>query len=218
MPKQERARATRQAIVEAAGVVFARSSYASAKLSEIITEAGVTQGALYFHFESKHALALELILQQHQLCVDAGARLLSDDMPGAEGLVRLTHTFAQQLRTLPIVQAGIRLSTESAGYFPEHARAPYEFWIAQSAEHLRKAIAEGDVSPRIGVDSIARFVVESFTGTQMVSAVFDDWARLDNRITNMWDIIFAAIGCPDSRDHLLAVPRLVHGDGAPPSI
>lgn len=57
MAQQERAVRTRRAVLEAAATVFADHGYTAATVADILKTAGVTKGALYFHFDSKEALA-----------------------------------------------------------------------------------------------------------------------------------------------------------------
>ena len=60
MVKQVRAARTREALIRAAAEVFAADGYALASLPEISRRAGVSKGALHFHFASKDALAAEV--------------------------------------------------------------------------------------------------------------------------------------------------------------
>jgi AcrR family transcriptional regulator len=53
---QERSRATRARLLEAAESVFAKKGYDGAKISDIAEEAGVSVGAVYFRFKDKSAL------------------------------------------------------------------------------------------------------------------------------------------------------------------
>jgi AcrR family transcriptional regulator len=53
---QERSRATRERLLEAAESVFAAKGYDGAKISDIAEEAGVSVGAVYFRFKDKSAL------------------------------------------------------------------------------------------------------------------------------------------------------------------
>jgi AcrR family transcriptional regulator len=53
---QERSRATRERLLEAAESVFAEKGYDGAKISDIAEEAGVSVGAVYFRFKDKSAL------------------------------------------------------------------------------------------------------------------------------------------------------------------
>ena len=82
MVTQARAHATRESIVRGAGQVFSDASYSSAKLGDVIAAAGVTQGALYFHFDSKRDLALEVIRRQHAASVDAATEQMKKPEPG----------------------------------------------------------------------------------------------------------------------------------------
>ncbi len=58
---QQRSRATRARILEAAKTCFAREGYDAASVAEICQQAGVGKGGFYYHFPSKQALFLELL-------------------------------------------------------------------------------------------------------------------------------------------------------------
>lgn len=60
MPHQFRAEETRLRILAAARTCFSRYGYNGASVSDICSEAGVTKGAFYYHFDSKLDLFLEL--------------------------------------------------------------------------------------------------------------------------------------------------------------
>jgi len=53
---QERSRATREKLLDAAEAVFAAKGYSGAKISDIAEEAGCSVGAVYFRFKDKDAL------------------------------------------------------------------------------------------------------------------------------------------------------------------
>jgi len=56
-----RADTTRHQILRAASRQFARRPYSLVSLDDILADAEVTKGAMYFHFRSKHALAMAII-------------------------------------------------------------------------------------------------------------------------------------------------------------
>ena len=60
-PIDRRADTTRLQILRAASRQFARKSYSLVSLDNILADAEVTKGAMYFHFRSKHALATAII-------------------------------------------------------------------------------------------------------------------------------------------------------------
>lgn len=55
--KQERAVHTRQSLIRSAAEAFERHGYVRTSLAEISSSAGVSTGALHFHFENKAAIA-----------------------------------------------------------------------------------------------------------------------------------------------------------------
>ncbi len=58
--KQLRARATREQLVDAARIVFARDGFEMARLEDIATAAGKTRGAFYAHFRDKDDVFLAI--------------------------------------------------------------------------------------------------------------------------------------------------------------
>lgn len=99
MVKQERAARTRETLIRSAAQIFDREGFSVASLTGISSLAGVSNGALHFHFASKAALAD---------AVEAAAliRLLAvtdvGPPPGAgrvQLLVDVTHGLAAALRT-----------------------------------------------------------------------------------------------------------------------
>lgn len=215
MARQARAEATRETLVRSAGVVFSRTTYANATLAEVIGEAGVTQGALYFHFESKHALALEVIRRQHETSISVGRAFLDDEVRGLEAMVLLSAELARQITTDPIVRGGLRLSTESAELFGEDASRPYSDWIAAAEGFLLQAAEVGDVEQGTDISGVARFVISAFTGVQVVSLATTGWTDLYERLEEMWAIVLPAIALPARRRSLEQLPALVRrGDPA----
>jgi AcrR family transcriptional regulator len=54
--QQDRSRATRERLLDAAEIVFAKKGYDGARLADIAREAGCSVGAVYFRFKDKSAL------------------------------------------------------------------------------------------------------------------------------------------------------------------
>lgn len=90
MATQQRSEETRVQILSAAGDCFAQSGYDGVSVAQICRRAGVSKGAFYHHFSSKHNLFLELIdewlvEQDHKL---AEIRDRSANVP--EGLLAMS--------------------------------------------------------------------------------------------------------------------------------
>lgn len=87
MAKQERAVRTREALLRSAAEIFDTDGFVSASLSAICSKAGVSSGALHFHFASKGALAEAI-----ERAAEARLRLITgpdldpdDDLDAADG-------------------------------------------------------------------------------------------------------------------------------------
>ncbi|PZS17299.1 MAG: TetR family transcriptional regulator [Pseudonocardiales bacterium] len=191
MIKQARAAVTREQILRGAAEMFDRYGY-GASLSDVIAHAGVTKGALYFHFGSKEDLAHAVIEQQHALSVAPARQRLDEHAPGLESVIRLSHGLARQLMDDVIVRAGIRLTLEH-GTFNASASNPYRDWVAVSEQLLRRAIDEGDLRDSIKPAALARFVVSAFTGVQLLSEVLSARQDLQQRVAEMWDILLPSL-------------------------
>ncbi|MDQ2881455.1 MAG: TetR/AcrR family transcriptional regulator [Actinomycetota bacterium] len=171
--------------------MFDRYGY-GASLSDVIAHAGVTKGALYFHFSSKEDLAHAVIEQQHALSVTPARQRLDEHAPGLESVIRLSQGLARQLIDDVIVRAGIRLTLEH-GTFGASASNPYRDWVAVTEQLLRRAIDEGDLRDSIKPAALARFVVSAFTGVQLLSDVLSARQDLGQRVAEMWDILLPSL-------------------------
>ncbi|QXJ22636.1 TetR/AcrR family transcriptional regulator [Actinomadura graeca] len=190
--RQVRAEQTRQTIVRAAAETFDRFGYGTATVGDIIAQAGVTKGALYFHFQSKEELAQTVIDAQHERSVDWCRKLLVDQAPGLVSVIRLSQQLTHQMMRDPIVRAGIRLALE-AGTFDMAVVTPYREWLEVTEKLLKRSSQEGDLRPELVPETLARFIVGSFTGVQMISHVLAGRADLEQQVRDMWEILLPAL-------------------------
>jgi AcrR family transcriptional regulator len=205
--KQERAVATREMIIQGAAELFSEFGYPVSSISDIASHTGVTQGAIYFHFTSKNAIGEEIIKRQHELSIGIGQQILAEKRPGAEKIVLVTREVAHQLTTQPIVRAGLRLSTESAMFFPGYAKTPYLDWIKTCEDIFREGIADGDVKDSEDPRALGRLTVNMFVGTQVVSAILTNWEDLFDELPMMWKKILPSIIVEERQGDL--IPKLL---------
>ncbi|MGO4536023.1 ScbR family autoregulator-binding transcription factor [Leifsonia sp. 2MCAF36] len=208
MVKQVRAQVTRDTIVAGAASVFGRRGYAVASIADIAEAAGVTKGALYFHFPSKDALARAVIEEQHRRTMAAAVEVIDEGRPGLETMVLLSGVLAHQLLTDPIVQAGIRLTTDVAS-FDEPVTGPYRDWLSTAESLFRRAIEEGDLRADIDPAMLAGMVVASYTGVQLVSETFSHRADLLRRVRELWTVLLPGIVPAERMEHLGRLPDAI---------
>ncbi|MFJ8623769.1 TetR family transcriptional regulator [Kitasatospora sp. NPDC093550] len=112
---QERSERTRGRLVEAGAGLFDRRGYAGATLGEIAAAAGVTKGALYFHFASKEELARAVFEQAERSLRSACGERRAAASP-LQGLIDAGYWLVDALGADPVVRAAFRLGREDGGW------------------------------------------------------------------------------------------------------
>jgi AcrR family transcriptional regulator len=186
--RQEQSEKTRSAIIDAAAAAFDAHGYQGAGLSLILEQAGVTRGALYFHFSSKEELAQELIRAQFETI----EKHLSSGARGLQALINLTFAMAGDLVSDIRVRAGVRLVIEHAS-FSAPVEDAYRSWIQVTRDLLVEAKRSGELSRGVSPDDAARFLVGSFAGVQLVSDVLSSRADLQERVADAWGFVLPAL-------------------------
>jgi AcrR family transcriptional regulator len=190
LARQDRAERTRNAILDSAAVVFDERGFAGASLSEILAKAGVTKGALYFHFSSKEELAMALIEEQWK----ADLPFVDFDDVSLQTVIDITHAFAHNIRTNVRVRASNRLVLEAN--FSRPTPEVYERWIGILAEVLEKAQERGDLRKEWAPALVADWVSSTFLGIQSQSEVFTGMADIHDRLTVLWQIALPGLVPP----------------------
>lgn len=97
---KDEAEATKEAILEAATAVFHEKGVAKTSLEEIANTAGVTRGAIYWHFKNKTDIFFALHDQLYENFSGTIARALEPDCPHPlEQLKNLCIELLQELET-----------------------------------------------------------------------------------------------------------------------
>lgn len=189
---QARSVHTRNRLVAAGAETFGRDGYAGATLGEIARSAGVTKGALYFHFASKGELADAV---QEQACAvlrgHFGEQWLVHRDP-VQQLIDLTHWLARTLHEDPLLRAGCRLAGEGGGASPD-AADPRRVWTSEVGLLLARAREVGALHPWAVPDgpetllSVAVFGLGTLAGTGL------ELPELLRRVTALWALLLPAL-------------------------
>jgi AcrR family transcriptional regulator len=171
---QQRSEETHNAILEAAGTLFAQQGYTGTGVAGICEAAGVSKGAFYHHFTTKQEVFLALLndwlgnLNQAMQQVIDGQREVPDAL-----------MYLASLGKLLFMTGGKHISIlmefwEQSRHDPESwkaAGAPYERYQQFLARIIRKGVEEGslrDVDP----DDVAKLIIAVATGL-MLQGVMD---------------------------------------------
>jgi AcrR family transcriptional regulator len=195
MVKQERAARTRQALVRAAAEVFAQSGFAMASLSFISQKAGVSNGALHFHFENKQALARAVEDEAAEIVRTIAGPAPVGGPNSLQRLINATHALMGRLDQDVVVRAGFELGSG----LPRRddavdLRAVWQGWVE---EVLRDAGREGLLAEGVSAADASVTVVAATVGFELLGADDRTWTSAAT-LMRFWDLL---------------LPRLVAADG-----
>lgn len=165
MAKEPRAEVTRRAIINSAATSFIDDGYSSASLNEMCARAGVTKGAMYFHFATKEDLARALVSVYSDKVLSTLAAMPDQSGMGIESLIDWTCAVSKVIASDTRTKAGARMMQEigrrngvSESFMTEIA--------AQVEAHLEQAVESGDVNSEISMDLVAQNLVMQLRGLQ----------------------------------------------------
>lgn len=190
---------TRRQILRAASHQFARRAYHDVGLDDILTEAELNKGAMYFHFRSKHALAVAIIERQTAAGIVAMEDLLSRNLSGVETLIDFSYLIAAQDILTDGVRAGLNL-LESAGRSEGLQERLLDEWIQALAVVAERAIVDGDIDKRWSPQDVGRLIVSLHMGLRQTSNL-DEPERFLLDLEKSWALLLTGILQPDRIDY-----------------
>lgn len=151
-PKWRRRKEARPAeIVAAALEVFAEKGFAAARLDDIAARAGVSKGALYLYFETKHDLFRAVVhdaITPNIDAIEAAARTM--ELPIGEVIRLLLARAAEVLADSPL-GAVAKMVIAEARTFPDLARVWHDEVISRAlgvvTGLIEAAQARGEIRP-----------------------------------------------------------------------
>ncbi|MEU6916413.1 TetR/AcrR family transcriptional regulator [Streptomyces olindensis] len=191
VPKQDRSRATRQRLLEAAVACLAEHGWAGSTVSVVAERAGVSRGAAQHHFPTREDLftaAVEYVAEERSTAL----RALFPD--GAAGDRRAVVAALVDLYTGPLFRAALHL------------------WVAASnEEQLRPRVTElesrvGRETHRIAVDLLSadesvpgvretvQGLLDMARGLGLANLLTDDAARRERVVAQWADLLDDALG------------------------
>lgn len=195
-----RADTTRLQILRAASHQFARKSYSQVSLDDILADAEVTKGAMYFHFRSKHALASEIVEHGAR---EGRARLdevLARGLSGMETLIDAIYALAMDDVSDDAARAGFNL-LESIGRSEGLQSRVIRAWVSDFTSIAVRAIREKDVVEGRDPEDVARLLVVLYLGIRQASDL-DDPGRLFNDLEKAWTLALPGFVDPQRLGYL----------------
>ncbi|WP_309141804.1 ScbR family autoregulator-binding transcription factor [Streptomyces griseicoloratus] len=193
---QERAARTRRLLLQAAATEFAENGYEGTSFARICALAGISMGALTFHFPTKGRLAQAV---QEQGCNAAGAavtQVLPQHESALQGVVEATLCLARLLEKDPLVRAAARLARELPGSADSWLRA----WRPTVCRLLHRAADAGELRPDADREVVAQLVAHLVAGTEWYVWARSAWpggagaaGTADEQLARIWELALPGI-------------------------
>lgn len=159
---KENALATRDSILDAAATLFAEQGVSRTTLQHIASAAGVTRGAIYWHFEDKGAM-FNAMMERAAMPLEAAMGLLDKPDPSdplgdlrdyAVCVFRLTMKDPNARRTFEIATLKMEYTDEMSAV-RERRTLNQADWIARAESRVRLGIRLGKVKPTVKPAAVA---------------------------------------------------------------
>ena len=186
-----------QQIVDAAIRVLARQGYAKTSLLDIAQEAGMSKGALHYHYTTKEAL-IHAVLEA--ACNVVQARTMQAWSPSdnpfealRKSLEELWATRAERTDEALVVAELIALSLYDESLRPKLAEF-YALGAQQIREYLDSNLASLGLEPRISLELLPRVVMGLLDGLVMQAFVDPDAFSADEVVDAVQTIAISIFG------------------------
>ncbi|MFC8920257.1 ScbR family autoregulator-binding transcription factor [Streptomyces sp. NPDC047821] len=193
---QARSQRTRQRLVHAGAEMFNRNGYANATLGQIAGAAGMTKGALYFHFASKDGLADAVQERGRAMLLDFVQRHWEAGVPPVQVLIDMTHWLAGTLHDDPVIRASFRITNECTGRQPPVTDF-HQAWITEVLRLLGQARAAGELLERDATDGPEALLSAIVCGITVLAGTGLPYAELSRRVAALWQPLLSALVPPD---------------------
>ena len=197
MVRQARSEATRKRIINAAVDLFAEVGYQATGLGDIIERAEMTKGALYYHFDSKEALATAIIEEGANTALTAFRSISEPSSPALENMIHGVFVVADLMTTDKMVRTGSQL-LRAFGEFNAATALTHGHQLSEMVAQARQAIAEGDLRDGLDPDAVGELIVGAVLGAEFISNAASSGADLIERIARTWALLLPAIASDES--------------------
>jgi AcrR family transcriptional regulator len=197
MVRQARSEATRQRIVNAAVELFSEVGYQATGLGDIIERAQLTKGALYYHFDSKEALATAIIEEGADIALRAFRSISDPSSPALENMIHGIFVVADLTTSDKMVRTGTQL-LKAFGEFNAATALTHGHLLSEMVAQARQAIAEGDLRDALDPETVGEVIVGAMLGAELISNAASGGADLVDRVARIWTLLLPAIASEES--------------------
>jgi AcrR family transcriptional regulator len=177
--------------------LFNEIGYPATGLGDIIERAELTKGALYYHFESKEALATAIIEEGSANLFEAFSKIRESSAPALERIIHGLFIVADLVGTDMVARSGTQL-LRAFGEFNNAAARIYTAWLDEMTQRVSEAIDEGDLRQDLDPRAVGETIVGAMLGAELLSNATSSGTDVLERLARMWQVLLPAIVTDDS--------------------
>jgi AcrR family transcriptional regulator len=173
----------RERILDAADAAFQARGYYATSTHELMSDAGVSAGALHHHFPTKKALGLAVIRERVARAIaETWIDPVRKSASAADAIGRILADIAADLdaqgavRGCPLNNLALELSLTDAD-FRNEMQALFAAWRSALAEALARDAVSGAIG-KVGAEDLASFVIAAYSGAIAMAKASQDTAPL----------------------------------------
>ncbi|MCX3063660.1 ScbR family autoregulator-binding transcription factor [Streptomyces beihaiensis] len=203
MVKQQRSQRTMERLVAAAAQEFAAQGFARASLADVSRRAGVTKGALFFHFSTKDELAEAVQMRAQDLLDTAIEEHSQVGVSSMQVLVDITHYLNGVLHEDPYIRASVRISREQANGDPS-AYDFYSLWFGRLWRLLELARRRGELGRAVADVSARTLVTAAVSGVETLAWMGTGRGEVEQWLGHLWELMLPLLLTDDLGEEVRA--------------
>lgn len=177
--------------------LFNEIGYSATGLGDIIERAEMTKGALYYHFESKEALATAIIEEGSAHLLTAFNKIRDSSAPALERIIHGLFVVADLFANDEVARSGVQL-LRAFGEFNDAAARTYTFWLDEMTQRVEEAIDDGDLRADLDPNTVGETIVGTMLGAELLSSATASGTDVLQRLGRIWQVLLPAIVADES--------------------
>lgn len=210
---QQRAIATRAAILAAFAAAFDSAGYAATTMNEVISANSSTKGAVYFHFPSKEAIAQEFIEGWNNAVTQSISDAEAAGGSISEQLRTVFTSLAEHVEDDRNIRAGFKLALDPS---IDGGHESYRRWIDTTSDLVDAGIFSGEISDTAAGHRLAWNLCSGFVGAVHSVSILREDLDLATRTSDMLSAYVgdaAAQSSVDRADETITAAEVAPVDG-----
>ena len=211
MAKQDRAVRTRQELIRSAAQVFDRAGFADSSIAQVCAGAGVSQGALHFHFRNKRALGEAVESAAAQTLAHVIGSVPVRHCAPLQLLVDTSHSLAHRLAHDTVLRAGFALGSDATWHGGVNLWQEWRDWVQRTLTVSRE---QGSVAADVVLDDAVCSITAVIAGLEVLARSDAHWHACE-AVTRFWRLMLPQLSSEAARDRLDAAGSGALAFGSP---